>query len=280
MKNLFLALLVFSSHSAFSQFYYNDIASTGDITRQMGIYKSNKVQTITGTATDEYGTKNNSFFELQEIKDNGRMLKISRLNETGKMITVYRFDNNGQLVVIEDSVSGVKDITTYKYDNNNRVISVLNKSVDVQNEFNDTEEHVWKYNEAGKPVKMWKIMNGKDSLAYEFTIDEKGNVADEYMIRNKVKYDPLYYYYYDDKNRLTDIARYNKIAKRILPDFIYSYDDNNYIIQKLATVPGASAGYVTIRYGINEKGLKTKEVMFNRLKQRTGSIDFTYTFEN
>lgn len=157
---------------------------------------------------------------------------------------------------------------------------MFNKAEDKENEFNDSEEHRWVYNDAGKPVKMWKILNGKDSLTYEFTMDENGNVADEYMTRNKVKYDPLYYYYYDDKNRLTDIARYNKIAKRILPDLIFSFDENNNLIQKLATVPGATTGYVTIRYGINEKGLKTKEVIYNRLKQKTGAIDFTYTFGN
>lgn len=95
MKNLFLSLSFFLTQSVFSQFYYNDIISTADITRQMGIYKNNKVLTITGTATDEYGAKNNSFYELQEIKENSTLLRISRLDETGRMNTVYRFDDTG-----------------------------------------------------------------------------------------------------------------------------------------------------------------------------------------
>jgi hypothetical protein len=280
MKNLFLASLLAVCHPVCSQFYYNDIVSTTGITRLMVHYKTNKVLTVTGTATDAYGVRNNNFYEMQEVKENGRVLKISRLDEAGRMNTVYQFDDNGQLASREDSANGVKDITVYRYDNAGRILSVFNKAVDKENEFNDSEEHLWSYNDTGRPVRMWKIMNGKDSLVYEFSPDEKGNVADEYLTRNGVRYDPLYYYYYDDKNRLTDIARYNKIAKKILPDLIFTFDEQNNIIQKLATVPGAGTGYITLRYGIDEKGLKTKEVIFNRLKQKTGAIDFSYTFSN
>jgi len=280
MKNLLLVPILLLSQSAFSQFYYNDIISTADITRRFNDYVMNKVSTVTATATDAYGTKNNSFYELHEVKEGGTVVKVSRLDEAGKKTTVYRFGNNGQLLMQIDSASGVKDLTIYKYDANNRIVSVMNTASDVENEFSQVEEHVWLYDEKGSPKKMWKIINNKDSLGYEFALDEKKKVADEHLVRNGVSYDPLYYYYYDELDRLSDIARYNKIANRILPDFIFTYDEKNRLIQKLATVPGAVTGYVTIRYGFNEQGLKTKEVMFNRLKEKTGAIDFTYTFSN
>jgi hypothetical protein len=280
MKNLLLASLLALSQSVFAQFYYNDIISPANISKQMNDYVMNKVATINATATDAYGMKNNSFYELHEIKENGKLLKISKLDETGKLNTTYRFGNNGQLISQEDSAYKMKNVTTYKYDNNNRVISVLNTTYDPENEFNETEEHVWQYNATGQPVKMWKIVNRKDSLQYEFSLDEKKNIADEFMVRNGVKYDPTYYYYYDENNRLSDIAQYNRIAKRIMPDLIFTFDEKNNLVQKLATVPGPVTGYVTIRYGFNEKGLKNKEVLFNRLKEKTGSIDFTYTFSN
>jgi hypothetical protein len=280
MKNLFLVSLLVLSQSAFSQFYYNDIISPANISKQMSEYVINKVATINATATDAFGMRNNSFYEMHEVKENGKLLKISKLDETGKLNTTYRFGINNQLLSQEDSAYKMKNVTTYKYDNNNRVISVLNITYDPENEFNETEEHVWQYNATGQPVKMWKIVNRKDSLQYGFSHDENKNVADEYMVRNGVKYDPTYYYYYDESNRLTDIARYNKIAKKILPDLIFTFDEKSNLIQKLATVPGPVAGYVTIRYGFNEKGLKNKEVLFNRLKEKTGAIDFAYTFSN
>jgi hypothetical protein len=280
MKNLLRLSMLLLSQSAFSQFYYNDIISPANISKQMNEYVMNKVATINATATDAYGMRNNSFYELHEVNENGKVLEISKLDETGKFTSTYRFGNNSQLLSQEDSAYKMRNVTTYKYDNNNRVISILNTTYDPENEFNETEEHVWLYNSTGLPVKMWKIVNGKDSLQYEFSLDENKNIVDEYMVRNKAKYDPAYYYYYDESNRLTDIARYNKIAKKILPDLIFTFDEKNKLIQKLATVPGPVVGYVTIRYGFNEKGLKNKEVLFNRLKEKTGAIDFTYTFSN
>jgi uncharacterized BrkB/YihY/UPF0761 family membrane protein len=69
MKNLLLVPILLLSQSAFSQFYYNDIISTADITRRFNDYVMNKVSTVTATATDAYGTKNNSFYELHEVKE-------------------------------------------------------------------------------------------------------------------------------------------------------------------------------------------------------------------
>ena len=242
-------------------------------------YIESKVASITVTGLDADGMKNNSFYELHEIKENGKLLKISALNETNRTNILYRFDANGNLITQTDSSLGVKTVTEYKYDNNGRIRSILNTSMDAENEFNQAEEHVWLYNANGLPEKMWRIINGKDSLLYQFTIDDN-NVADEYQVKNKVKYDPLYYYYYDVKKRLTDIARYNKIVQKILPDFMFEYDEQDRVIQKIATVAGAQVGYVIFRFGFNEKGLKTREVLFNRLKNKTGSIEYQYTFSH
>ncbi len=277
MKNLFVLFFILTTIIARSQFYYNDIIGTQELNQRMKDYVTTRVASITATGFDPYGMKNNSFYELHEVKENGKLLKVSSLNETDRKNTLYRFDDNGRLITQTDSSVGVKAVIEYKYDNTGRLISLLNTTTDTDNEFNQTEEHVWIYAPNGSPEKMWKIMNRKDSLQYGFTIDNN-NVADEYPIRNKVKYDPLYYYYYDAKNRLTDVARYNKIVKKILPDFMFEYDEQDHVIQKIATVSGAQVGYVIFRFGFNEKGLKNKEVLFNKLKQKTGSIDYQYTF--
>lgn len=280
MKNLLAILCILIAPVTYSQFYYNDIIGTQELNLRMKNYIVNKVASITATGFDADGMKNSAFYELHEIKENGKLLQVSALNEVTRKNTLIRFDNDGKLISQTDSSIGVKDVTEYKYDNNGKIKSILNTSSDAENEFNQTEEHVWIYNTNGLPEKMWKIMNGKDSLLYEFTLDEKNNVIDEHQGKNKLKYDPLYYYYYDAKNRLTDIARYNKIVKKILPDYMFEYDEQDHVIQKIATIAGAQVGYVIFRFGYNDKGLKTKEVLYNKLKQKTGSIDYQYSFSN
>jgi hypothetical protein len=278
MKNLLVFSCILFATVARTQFYYNDIIGTQELNQRMKDYVTNRVASITATGFDAYGMKNTSFYELYEVKENGRLLQISSLDEINRKNTLFRFDNNGIVVTQTDSTIGIKDVIEYKYDNNGRLRSILNTTTDTENEFNQTEEHGWIYTANGAPEKMWKIMNGKDSLLYQFTLDAGNNVIDEYQVKNKFKYDPLYYYYYDATRRLTDVARYNKIVKKILPDLMFEYDEQNHVIQKIATVSGAQVGYVIFRFGFNEKGLKTKEVLFNKLKQKTGSIEYQYTF--
>ena len=86
------------------------------------------------------------------------------------------------------------------------------------------------------------------------------------------------YYYYDDKNRLSDIVRYNLKCERLLPDIMFEYDDQNRVIQKITTTSNIALGYLIWRYIFDEKGLKTKEALFNKNKQITGKIEYTYTF--
>ena len=106
-------------------------------------------------------------------------------------------------------------------------------------------------------------------------VDEKDNVIEERNYRRGVLTDPIYYYY-DDKNRLTDIVRFNYKANRLLPDYLFEYDNNDRVIQKITTTSGLNLGYLTWRYVFDERGLKTKEALFNKEKQLQGRIDYSY----
>ena len=87
------------------------------------------------------------------------------------------------------------------------------------------------------------------------------------------------YYYYDDKNRLSDIVRYNTKLKKLLPDLMFEYDDNDRVIQKITTISNLTmGGYLIWRYIFDDKGLKTKEALFNKDKELTGKIDYVYTY--
>ena len=277
MKNLLSFFLFLISFTTKAQFYYSDILGTEELNQRMKNYTANKVLSVNAVPFNAEGTKTNDFIELQEIKENGKLLKVSSFNDNAKSTVYYRFDDNGKLINQVDSTNGAKSIFDFKYDNSGRLTSVLNRVSDADNTVTITESHQWFYNANGKPEKMLKIINSRDSTTYLFSPDERNNVADEVEIRRKTRYDSVLFYY-DAQNRLSDIVRFNKKARKLLPDFMFEYDNDNRVIQKIATVSDTRIAYIIWRYQFNEKGLKTKEVLFNRYKQQTGRIEYRYTF--
>jgi antitoxin component YwqK of YwqJK toxin-antitoxin module len=186
------------------------------------------------------------------------------------------FNDAGLLISTVDSAAGVRSVSTYSYDANGKIISISNSATDADStgDFSQTEVHNYVYKD-GKLHKMWRIINGNDSLEVRFEVDEMGNVIEERRFKARVLSDPIYYYY-DEKNRLTDIVRFNYKANRLLPDFLFEYDDSDRVIQKITTTSGGNLGYLTWRYLFNEKGLKTKEALFDKDKVLQGRIDYTY----
>ena len=61
---------------------------------------------------------------------------------------------------------------------------------------------------------------------------------------------------------------------------LFEYDDQDRVIQKITTTTSLNLNYLIWRYIFNEKGLKTKEALFNQEKELNGKIEFSYTFGN
>ena len=274
MKKLpFLFLLLFY-FAANSQYYYKDIVAAADITRLMKTYTTNDIKKITAKGITPEGGAASEFSEVGEI--NGTTLKVTTNNNKAISTLKYSFNDRGLLISSVDSAINVKSTSTYTYDANGKIISISNSATDADSsgDFSQTEVHQYIYKD-GKLDKMWRIINKKDSLEVRFGTDEHGNVIEERNFRRGVLADPVYYYY-DDKNRLTDIVRFNYKANRLLPDYLFEYDDNDRVIQKITTTSGKNLGYLTWRYLFDEKGLKTKEALFNKDKQLQGRIDYSY----
>ena len=274
MKKLpFLFLLLFY-FAASSQYYYKDIVAAADITRLMKTYTTNDIKKITAKGITPEGGAASEFSEVGEI--NGTTLKVTTNNNKAISTLKYSFNDRGLLISSVDSAINVKSTSTYTYDANGKIISISNSATDADSsgDFSQTEVHQYIYKD-GKLDKMWRIINKADSLEVRFVTDEHGNVIEERNFRRGVLADPIYYYY-DDRNRLTDIVRFNYKANRLLPDYLFEYDDNDRVIQKITTTSGNNLGYLTWRYLFDEKGLKTKEALFNKDKQLQGRIDYSY----
>jgi antitoxin component YwqK of YwqJK toxin-antitoxin module len=190
----------------------------------------------------------------------------------------YSFDDQFRLISIVDSSRDIKSNTKYTYNNDGNIVSVVTTTNDSLNDFSQSTAHYYLYNETGKPVALWRVINGTDSTEFRFKLDEKGNVTDEQLYRRGVALD-LTYYYYDDRNRVTDIVRYDKRTKKLLPVFMFEYDESGRLIQKMSVLSINRPDYIIWRYIFNEKGLKTKEALFNKQKELTGRIEYAYTFE-
>jgi antitoxin component YwqK of YwqJK toxin-antitoxin module len=276
MKKLPFLLLTLFFYEANSQYYYKDLVAAADISRQMKTYTANNIRKVTATGITPEGGPSTDFSEVYEINSNSTVLKITtRINRTISSVR-HSFNEQGLLISTVDSVSGVKSTSTYSYDGSGKISSISNSSIDADSSgnFSQTEIHQYFYKD-GKLDKMWRVINKNDSLEVRFTVDENGNVIEERNYRRGIPADPIYYYY-DDKNRLTDIVRFNYKANRLMPDFLFEYDDNNRVIQKITTTSGQNIGYLIWRYLFDERGLKTKEALYNKEKQLQGRIDYTY----
>lgn len=283
MKILLLPVTLLTSLALQAQYYYNDIIGTQETNNLMKSYVANKVKTVSATGYDNRGVKATDFSEFQEVKENGRVLKNSSINNFNKTVVYSRFDEKGRVINITDSSTAIQSSTTYTYDATGRVSQILNVVKDSASDFDHSETHQWFYSASGKPEKMWRILNNTgventiDSLEVRFITDEDGNTAEEKTYKKGVETSYLYYYY-DDRNRLLDIVRYNTRLRKLMPDIMFEYDEKDNIAQKTTTTSSLHLGYLIWRYIYDEKGLKTKEVLFNNDKQITGKIEFSYTF--
>jgi len=278
MKNILFPVALMLHLTVACQYYYTDLMDARLINERMKNLTTQKVKSITATGYDATGVKTSDFNEWQEIDAEKKLLKITTRNGQRVNRQYFQFDNQFRLISITDSSGDIKSNTWYTYDNNNNIISIKSNIKDSLQDFSDTIEHQYQYGPAGKPEKLWRIINGTDSSEYRFTLEENKNVADEQLYRRGVGFDRVYYYY-DEKNRLTDIVRYNNKVKKLLPSLMFEYDDAGRIIQKMTVLSSDNPDYLIWRYLYNNKGLKTKEALFNKQKELTGRIEYAYTFQ-
>ena len=278
MKNILLPVALMLHLTVFSQYYYTDLVDARLINDRMKNLTAQKVKLITATGYDAAGAKTSDFSERQEVDGEKKSINITSRNGQQVNRQYYQFDNDYRLTSVTDSSDGIKTVTSYAYDNNGNITSIKTAVKDSLQDFIETIEHQYQYNTVGKPERLLRILNGKDSSEYRFTLEEHKNVADEQLFRRGVGYDRVYYYY-DDKNRLTDVVRYNKKAQKLLPTMMFEYDDTGRIIQKLTVVSADNPDYLIWRYLYDAKGLKTKEALFNKNKELTGRIEYTYAFQ-
>jgi hypothetical protein len=258
---------------ASAQYYYSDIVSTKQINAQYHLLKTSGVKSVELSSFERNSEPTDGFKGSQKIdqKEN-KVATYTRTNGTGEAFFTAWYNNQDMLVHSIDSSQEAVDESFYEYDAQNKLLLIRTRSH--SDNVSTTETHQWQYNENGIASGMTRIRNNMDTLTVTMTLDEKGLVTEEKTFKKKQPQGTVYYYY-DTQNRLTDIVRYNLKAKRLLPDYMFEYNENSQLKQMIS-IPEGSNNYLTWRYLYNEKGLKKMELCYSKDKELLGKVEYVY----
>lgn len=272
IKIFFILFILAGFNSVKAQYYYKDLISNGQVVADMKAYKENKIKKIVLKSFEDNGSESNGFFcEKKLNKDYTKAELYTRADISAASLFTSTFDKDGKLLNTYDSslLSATQIIYSYNSDN---LISRINSTVrssdeDFGNEIK--EDHFYKY-ENGKPSKITRVKNGRDTTDILLALDDKGNVAIEKDTKNGTKF----FYYYDAKNRLTDIVQANEYSQNAKPNYIFEYNTAGLITQMTAVEEGSKSYYVW-KYSY-DNNLRIKERCFTDERKLMGSIEYVY----
>jgi YD repeat-containing protein len=275
MKSLLgLLILISLGSTAWAQHYYNDILLTEQNRKKQELYRQNKVKAVKTSAFDAEGKSIEGFSSDQTVSADFREIRTTTITTlTGTSESTSYYNENGQLIKSIDTTEGLNNTITYSYDPSGKIVRILNISAS-PGDFRIKEEHLWTYDSKGRPARMVRIRNDKDSSFVSFSTDEKGNIAIEKIVE-RGRESRIYYYYYDDKNRLTDIVRYNNKAGRLLPDYLFEYDDEGRL-STMTVVPEGTGDYQKWFYSYFDEGLKGQDACYSKSKVLIARVEYAY----
>ncbi len=269
-----LLLTVFTAASQ-AQYYYKDIVSNKQVISEKQGLKEQKVRSILVHSFEGNGDDSPGFFCEKKIsKDYRRIETYTKSNITGKSLQTAYYNDKDQLIQSTDSSELSSTTSMYQYDANGKITNIISNSHSNDDDFATRllEEHQYQYDAKGQPVKMLRIRNMKDTAQIIFTTDDKGNIIDEKDMGKNGKH---YYYYYNDKNRMTDIVKFNVVKNKLMPDFIFEYNSDGQVTQMVTVEEGMNSDYYTWKYVYND-GLRIIEKCFSRENILLGYFEYEY----
>jgi hypothetical protein len=271
---LLVFLCSFLCSGVFSQYYYKDIVVPRETMEQLRKFKEQKIRSVKVMSYESDGQPSEDFQAGQKITDNfTKIITLVKSAGGGESELTTVFNTSGHLLKTVDTTDGSGSVSEYFYDDKGQLARIVNVSTSGGQQ-KEKEEHAWFYNASGKPEKMLRIKNNSDTTYISFIPDEKGNVAEENSVRKGIAL-PSFYYYYDGNDRLTDIVSYSNKARRLLPVYIFDYNDNGFVKSRMV-VPEGVDDYQKWYYEYDNAGMKVKETCFNKKKQMLGRVGYVY----
>ncbi len=271
----FLSIAFFSAFgfSVQAQYYYKDIISNDQVSADMAAYKNNKIHTVKLSSFEDDNTPSEGFYCERKIsRDYRKSELLTKSAISAPSVFTSYFNEKGKIIKTIDSSSLASSTNIFEYTANDKIVKITSiirsSDDDFVNEIK--EEHLYFYSADGIPEKMVLIKNSSDSTTILFMPDERKNVS----IEKNTKTGRKFYYYYDDKNRLTDIVHANERTERLLPDYMFEYNTQG-LISRMTTVEEGSNYYFIWNYTYTNS-LRSKEKCYSKEKRLMGSIEYDY----
>lgn len=283
MKRFFLILsltfvFLLANEQSRAQFYYKDLIIHQGNLQQYQLHKNSRVQSISISSFEENGDKSEGFKFNQQYNSSWSQLKtIAEIENSGRNVVINFYNGQGLLYRTTDSSNGNYTVYEYGYDSLSRLVQIQNYTLAIGDKNRSSEIHNWFYDLQGKPEKMERIRDKSDTMIYTFKKDSLGNIIEEQGFHKKVPGEKTYYYY-DAGNKLTDIVRYNKRSAKLIPDYMFDYDEKGTLMQ-MVNIPEGGGQSITWIYKYNEQGLKEEESCFLAQKKLAGRMSYQYVFK-
>lgn len=275
-KTFLLYCCIITGFFAEAQQYYNDIWLTRQAAAKHQLYRIQQVKRIDFKSFDAQNQPIAGFISNQRFSPDFKKLQgLTQTAVSGTSLTESEYNDKDQLIRSQDSSDGVRTVVSYTYNAAGLPQRIHRISTSPGN-FSLEEVHTWEYDANGKPSRMLKVKNGRDSSFYEFVLDEKGMPAEEKGV-NRGRPLPTVFYYYDEAGNLTDIVRYNRAAKRLLPDYVFEYDEKNRLGSMLV-VPEEGSDYQKWYYSYDEDGLKILDACYSKTKVLIARVEYEYSY--
>lgn len=270
-----LLIIFFSHFSSSAQYYYKDILSTQKLNTEFFILKNANIKLIKISSFDENDQPSEGFFCEKKVNKNFTQSEMmSKSNITGQSVLVTDYNNTGKIAKTTSTTPNTTNTVEFEYGDSGQISLIRTKTIADGDSAGIIETHEYIYNGEGKPVKMLRKKNNQLISTITFISDDKGNVIEEDAVGNTS--DKKYFYYYDTNNHLTDIVHYNVIAKRLLPDYMFEYNNNSTEPTQMISVDETGRNYFIWRYGYDDKQLPDIQKCYSKEKKLLGTIQFEY----
>ena len=269
----FIFISVADISNANAQYYYKDIMGTQKQNAEFSVLKSSNLNHIKITSFDENDQPSEGFFCEKKINKNFSESKLmTNSNITGESLLVTEYNDKGEVTKTTTTTPNSTNTVEYKYDEEGKILSIHTNTIAAGDSNGIVETHEYFYTN-GRPEKMIRKKNNEVISTITFVADSNGNIIEEDPEGKGL--DKKYFYYYDDKNRLTDVVHYNPVAKRLLPDYMFEYNNDNQPKQMIS-VDETGRNYFIWRYAYDDKNLPEIQKCYSKEKQLLGTIQYEY----
>lgn len=274
MKWILLFCILMQGNSLWGQFYLNDIIGLKVSQEKCQMMRKSKINKIIGNSIEADGSNTKGFILNQELQIDGKKMTTTIANSSSsleKITNIYELSKLKRTIV---NKSSIETKTEYGYNENGALNKITSTTIDSLQKKPVTETHIWYYQPNGSPSKMIKFGNEMDTLTVELVSDSSGLIIEEYWFKKGKKIETYYYYY--SNNQLTDVVRFNIKANRLIPDFVFEYNQQNQLINMIQISFNGSA-VIHWTYTYHSNGLRETETARDKAKNIIAKI--IYSFE-